>query len=121
MKSYNFGGGQLLQSLYYQNCIRTEAGYCAIQWKESSTTSPDPFAFGVSPPGTAWTTAAANGASTTVCGQFVHIPGLSKDGITKIPDDPGLLGFQSQMCGTYFGLEMNPTATGVISEELICK
>ena len=46
VKSYNFGGGQLIQSLTYQNCIRTEAGYCAIQWKESSTTSPDPFQVG---------------------------------------------------------------------------
>merc|ERR1711884_519905 len=46
VKSYNFGGGQLLQSQIYTNCIRTEAGYCAIQWKESSTTSPDPFDIG---------------------------------------------------------------------------
>merc|ERR1719350_1677813 len=49
VKSYNFGGGQLLQSQIYANCIRTEAGYCAIQWKESSTTSPDPFGVGASP------------------------------------------------------------------------
>ena len=27
----------------YTALIRTEKGYCAIQWKESSTTSPDPF------------------------------------------------------------------------------
>ena len=33
----------MLQSQIYNNCIRTEKGYCAIQWKESSTTSPDPF------------------------------------------------------------------------------
>merc|ERR1719270_2015326 len=90
VKSYNFGGGQLLQSLTYQNCIRTEAGYCAIQWKESSTTSPDPFEFGVSPPAAVWTTAAASGAAATLCGQFVFIPGLSKDGITKIPIEPGI-------------------------------
>merc|ERR1719188_2404576 len=46
VKSYNFGGGQLLRTQIYNNCIRTEAGYCAIQWKESSTTSPDPFDVG---------------------------------------------------------------------------
>jgi len=118
VKSYNFGGGQLLQSLTYQNCIRTEAGYCAIQWKESSTTSPDPFEFGVSPPAAVWTTAAASGAAATLCGQFVFIPGLSKDGITKIPIEPGIKAYQSQVCGEYFGLEMSPTATGVISEAL---
>ena len=43
VQSYNFAGGQLLNSQYYTNCIRTEAGYCGIQWKESSTSSPDPF------------------------------------------------------------------------------
>ena len=115
VKSYNFGGGQLIQSLTYQNCIRTEAGYCAIQWKESSTTSPDPFQIGT------LATTGANGAAGTVCGQFVYIPGLSKDGINKIPDDPGLKGFQSQVCGSNFGIEMDPVATGVISEELTCK
>merc|ERR1719393_53491 len=43
VKSYNFAGGQILAGQRYNNCIRTEKGYCAIQWKESSTTSPDPF------------------------------------------------------------------------------
>ena len=111
----------MLQSLTYQNCIRTEAGYCAIQWKESSTTSPDPFEFGVSPRAAVWTTAAASGAAATLCGQFVFIPGLSKDGITKIPIEPGIKAYQSQVCGEYFGLEMSPTATGVISEALMSK
>merc|ERR1712102_114489 len=37
VKSYNFAGGQLLNSQYYTNCIRTEKGYCAIMYKESST------------------------------------------------------------------------------------
>merc|ERR1719458_1915390 len=39
--SYSYG--QMLTGMYYMNCIRTEAGYCAIQWKQSTTTSPDPF------------------------------------------------------------------------------
>merc|ERR1712079_842611 len=43
VKSYNYAGGQVLAGQRYNNCIRTEKGYCAIQWKESSTTSPDPF------------------------------------------------------------------------------
>ena len=43
VQSFNFAGGQLLHSQYYTACVRTEAGYCRIQWKESSTSSPDPF------------------------------------------------------------------------------
>ena len=105
------------------NCIRTEEGYCAIQWKESSTTSPDPFFFGVAdaPGGTNWANTAASGAAATLCGQFVFIPGLSKDGITKIPNEPGVKAFQSQVCGTNFGIEMTPTATGIIPEALVSK
>merc|ERR1711892_177359 len=41
--SYNFAGGQLLNSQYYNNCIRTEKGYCKIQYKASTGTSPDAF------------------------------------------------------------------------------
>ena len=92
VQSYNFAGGQLLQSMKYTNCIRTEAGYCAVQWKESSTTSPDPFEFGVQPPGAAvWANAAAGGAAGTICNQYILIPNLSPDGTTKIPATPGVL------------------------------
>ena len=116
----------------YTNCIRTEAGYCAIQWKESSTTTPDPFSFGVQPtsPGAAWTIAAANGADpsptsptslSTICGQYILIPNLSPDGTTKIPIPPGVQAFQSQMCGQFFGLEHNPPNDGVISMALVSK
>ena len=41
---------------HYTALIRTEKGYCGIQWKESSTTSPDPFGLD------SITGAAANGA-----------------------------------------------------------
>ena len=41
---------------HFTALIRTEKGYCAIQWKESSTTSPDPFGLD------SITGAAANGA-----------------------------------------------------------
>ena len=34
VQSYNFQGAQLLQGMNYKNCIRTEKGYCAIQWKQ---------------------------------------------------------------------------------------
>ena len=34
IQSYNFNGAQLLQGMNYKNCIRTEEGYCAIQWRQ---------------------------------------------------------------------------------------
>ena len=98
VKSYNFAGSQLLQSQTYQNCIRTEKGYCGIQWKQSSTTSPDPFQVGAAP-----TTAVGSDGST--CAVFIYIPNLSPDGIKPVPVPPGISAYQSQMCGIDFGVE----------------
>merc|ERR1711899_25344 len=53
----SYSHGQMLNSQYYTNCIRTEAGYCRIQWKQSSTSSPDTFDMTPAPA----TTALANG------------------------------------------------------------
>jgi hypothetical protein len=92
----------MLQGQRYQNCIRTEKGYCAIQWKQSSTTSPDPFQVGASP-----TTAV--GADGTTCAVYIFIPSMSPDGIKQIPVPPGTSGFQSQMCGIDFGIEGSTT------------
>ena len=110
--NYNFAGGQLLQSQQYQNCIRTEKGYCRILWKESSTTSPDPFDFGITPS----STAGSGGASAQACPLFVWIPNLSSDGIKPLPVPPAIQSFQSKMCGTNFGIE-----AGAISTGLVCK
>ena len=88
----------MLQSQIYNNCIRTEKGYCAIQWKESSTTSPDPFQVSVKlesltdsglhfdldfvQVGSAPTSAiGANGATPTLCPEFILIPNLSQENI----------------------------------------
>merc|ERR1712088_91030 len=60
---HGYSYGQFLQAQYYTNCIRTEKGYCSIQWKQSSTTSPDPFGI----LGTTTTAAGAGGSSTTRC------------------------------------------------------
>merc|ERR1719410_929611 len=40
VQNYNFNLGPYLNDQEYNNCIRTEKGYCSIQWKESSSTSP---------------------------------------------------------------------------------
>ena len=109
----NYGYGEFLGSQYYTNCIRTEKGYCAIQWKQSSTTSPDPFGI----LGTTTTAAGAGASTTTLCTSgFVSIPDLSMDGISPIAVPLGVQAYQSYMCGTIFGIEGQTT-----SAALICK
>lgn len=100
VKSYNFAGGQLLTSQYYTNCIRTEEGACGIQWKESSTTSPDPFQMTLSP-----ITNAATGHPTACAASYIYIPKLSSDGIQALPQTPATQEFYSTMCGGAFGLD----------------
>merc|ERR1712038_1458431 len=111
VQSYSYG--QMLTSQYYTNCIRTEKGYCGIQWKQSSTTSPDPFGI----LGTVSPAVGAEGSSTTLCTSgFVHIPGLSMDGITGIPVPLATaLAFQSNMCGLAFGIEGQTTGAALIT------
>jgi len=111
VQSYSYG--QFLKSQYYTNCIRTEKGYCGIQWKQSSTTSPDPFGI----LGTVSPAVGAEGSSTTLCTSgFVHIPGLSMDGITGIPVPLATaLAFQSNMCGLAFGIEGQTTGAALIT------
>jgi len=116
VQSYSYG--QLLNGQYYTNCIRTEKGYCAIQWKISSTTSPDPF-------GILATTPAANAAggqapapTAYYCTSgFVAIPDLSMDGINGIPVPLALQTFQSYMCGINFGIEGQTTAAALVSRK----
>ena len=117
VKSYNYAGGQVLAGQRYNNCIRTEKGYCAIQWKESSTTSPDPFSLD------SISVVGANGANpptpAILCDTaYIAIPNLSPDGIVQIPIPPGATqAYQSQVCGTNFGIE----GMGAISSSLVCE
>lgn len=112
VQSYNFE--KFLKAQYYTNCIRTEKGYCAIQWKESSIASPDPFGIGAA------ATAAAGGAAAagaTACPLgFLAIPDLSMDGYTSI----GGLGdrpWQSIMCGAAFGVSSSPVPSALITRK----
>jgi len=110
---YSYSYGQFLTSQYYTNCIRTEKGYCAIQWQESSSTSPDPFGI----LGTTTTEAGAGGASTSLCTSgFVSIPDLSMNGVSAI-GGLGVQAFQSYMCGTYFGVEGQSVAAALITRK----
>jgi len=115
VQSYSYG--QMLVSQYYTNCIRTEAGYCSIQWKQSSTTSPDPFGIHSThapPPALA---AAGNSATTLCTHGFISIPDLSMDGVRAIPVPLGAGAFQSYMCGAIFGIEGQTTSAALISRK----
>jgi len=112
VKSYNFAGGQLLNSQYYTNCIRTEAGYCGIMWKESSTSSPDPFQMTKSP-----ITNAASGHPTTCPASFIYIPNLSPDGITNLPVPVATQEYYSSMCGGAFGLDGKAIPLALVSRQ----
>lgn len=41
--SFNYAGGNLLQSQQYKICFRAEEGYCKIAYRQNSASSPDPF------------------------------------------------------------------------------
>merc|ERR1712086_752307 len=112
IKSYNFAGGQLLNSQYYPNCIRTEAGYCGISWKESSTSSPDPFQMTKSP-----ITNAASGHPTTCTASFIYIPNLSPNGITNLPVPVATQEYYSTMCGGAFGLDGKAIPLALVSRQ----
>jgi len=71
--SYNFAGAQFLANMDYTNCIRTEKGYCAIEWKEKTGATPDPFQV--------YKTAPSSAVVVDCDDQQVYIPNLSYDGI----------------------------------------
>jgi len=101
VQSYNFAGAQLLNSQYYDNCIRTELGYCGALWHESSTTSPDPFDM------TVGATKAASGP-TGCANTYISIPGL-------IANDEAET-YYSIMCGAYFGIDDASVSSALITK-----
>merc|ERR1739844_201278 len=83
-------------------------------WKESSTTSPDPFSLD------SITVDGANAPTPAIlCDTaYIAIPNLSPDGIVQIPIPPGATqAYQSQVCGTNFGIE----GMGAISSALVSR
>merc|ERR1711981_72342 len=106
VKSYNFG--QILQSMDYDNCIRTEKGCCRIQWQESSITTPDPFGIlsGITIAAAAGGAADGTTATEHNCYKgYVSIPDLSMDGISALPIPLAVQTFQNVQCGTVLGIE----------------
>ncbi|XP_023333450.1 uncharacterized protein LOC111705205 [Eurytemora carolleeae] len=113
--SYGFTGNTLLQSQNYDSCIRQEAGFCSIQWDESTVTAPaDPFDL---------TGAQAAGAAENIicANSFIHIPngfiapaavttaaGNTDGAATPVFPSPAL-----EFCGEVLGL-FEAGAAGVI-------
>jgi len=108
VQSYNFGD-HMLQSQYYQNCVRTAKGYCRIQWQANSATTPDTFQLDTDPTAAA---TVAHGAMTACAIAYVTIPNASPNGITGIPLTPATSthSFQPTWCGV--ALSIDGTAIG---------
>jgi len=93
--SYNFAGARFLQSQYYSNCLRSEVGYCGVQYKEKSGTTPDAFNLLPDP-----TTAVVLDCPAA----YAYIPNTSGDGLAGLGAPVGAtLEFQSHQCGAIFG------------------
>jgi len=118
IQSYNFQGAQMLNAQVYNNCIRTEKGYCAIQWKQSSSTSPDPYQVGYKATSTIDNT---DCGPTSEYGAFTSIPGLSPDGVLPIPIPNGQVTYLTEVCGSGFGIEDATTAANGVAQALTTK
>jgi len=99
--SYNFAGAQFLSGMDYTNCIRTEKGYCAIEWKEKTGATPDPFQV----------FATASTAVVLACPSMqVYVPNMSYDGIKTLgasaptASTAATYQYQSSMCGGVWGV-----------------
>merc|ERR1712107_413992 len=86
VKSFNFGVG-MIGVMSYNICVRREAGMCGIAWRESSTTSPDPFLLDdtLTTDGAGWASVIAD------VNAYVSIPGSE--------------------CATYSGMVLNNDCT----------
>ena len=117
-----------LTSGHPDNCIRQEKGYCRIQWQESASTAPDPFAMDTVTTGSP---TAAGGTQVTpaiaiVCNLAqVTIPDGSPNGITAlestIPTVASLSGlaYQSEWCGSNLGYTNVAFSMAVTCKSLI--
>jgi len=118
VNSYNYAGGQIIQSQDYDNCIRQESGYCRIQWQQNSATTPDSFQLDTVA-GIALAIAAGGiqaPAIATICDiAYVQIPEASFDGITAFPTALSDNAFQSQYCGGVLGVSGSPSTNVITS------
>lgn len=101
--SYNFAGALFLQAQYYTNCLRTEKGYCSVQYREKSGTTPDAFNINPQP---------SIGAQVVCDEAQLFIPTHSLDGFNGLGAPTiALLEFQTTLCGMTFGYYLSDPAT----------
>merc|ERR1712013_6767 len=107
VQTYNFG--QLLRDMYYTNCLRTEAGYCGVQWKQSTGTTPDAFQM---------TASGTTNAEVDACGNgFIFIPNLSPDGIVPLAIPDSNFEFISTVCGGAFGIDGKAVPLALVTRD----
>ena len=97
------------------NCIRQGKGYCRIQWKQNSATTPDSFQIDTALIA-AQAIAATNVFNLCPIG-YVEIPSGSANGQSPITPTFSTLGFQSTYCGGALGY----TITSAVGNTIVCK
>ena len=112
--SYNFAGAQFLQAQYYSNCIRTEQGFCRIQYRETAGTTPDSFLIANGQ------TAGKDEVGGCPAG-FLFIPNLSPDGITPLPIPDSAQEFRSISCGGAFAINTKTVSVQLTSKFHVIK
>lgn len=111
VNSYNFAGGQLLEGMEMKYCIRTERGYCSINWKETAGTTIDAFGLYASATYTAAISAALSFAQSAICVAIgsigIILPQTSYDGIQPLMVGPADVRdpFPTAFCGGVFGVD----------------
>ena len=82
-----------------------------ILWKESSSTSPDPFQMSANP-----STVAGTGTPTACPNSFLYIPNLSPDGIKGLPVPVSTSEFYSTLCGALIGHDATSVSLALASK-----
>jgi len=110
VKSYNFAGAQLLNAQSYSNCIRTETGYCKIQYKEATGQTPDTFMMKAPPSPNAEATSGGCPSS------WLYIPNLSSDGTSALTvSSQSAEAYLSTHCGGVLGIDGTSVSLALVS------
>jgi len=115
IRSYGWGGSQLLAGMDYRICIRDEVGTCSITYSEESGTTIDAFALLAPPsaPATAGESTVGTCVSTNGLGLFV--PEATLNGVDELAASQSLAGFPGAFCGGFFTVDGGTSAMALTS------
>jgi len=123
--SYNWAGAQYIEGMYSKYCVRTERGYCSINWTPTSGTTIDSFGLFASAIYTSAIAIATAFSAAATClqtgGIGIMIPKTSNDGITALPviaAIPALDPFPDAFCGGVFGFEGDASTRTLTSVQM---